>query len=96
MPHAVYEDVVEKFFQIVARECWVDYDYSSKNVENVIHDPQRIARATLEDIKAMLTWSERGERFGEGHWEGVINEGLVRNILLRLQELQPNGNQQER
>ncbi|MDO8941085.1 MAG: DUF6508 domain-containing protein [Methylicorpusculum sp.] len=95
-PHAEYEDIVIKFFETVARECWVDYVYSVKNVDKIIHDPQSIACATLGEIRALLTWCERGERFGDGHWGGVIEKGLVRNILLRLRELHPHGAQQDR
>lgn len=96
LPHAEYEDVVIKFFETLARECWVDYGYSAKNVDKIIQDPQRVARATLEEIKAMLTWCMRGERFCDGHWGDVIEKGFIRNILLRLRELQPHAAQQDR
>ena len=55
----------------------------------MIRDPQKIAHATLLEIKSMLTWCVRGERFSEGHWAGVIEDGYIRDILLRLRELKP-------
>ena len=84
-----YEEVVYQFFRAAARECWADYSYTSKNIGEVIREPQRVARATLEEIKTMLTWCVRGERFCDGHWGGVIEGGYVRNVLLRLRELRP-------
>jgi len=89
MPCPVYEEIVVQFFEAVAGECWTDYEYISKRIGKVIRDPQRVARATLEEIKTMLTWCVRGERFCDGHWGNVIEEGYVRNVLLRLRELRP-------
>lgn len=70
MPWAEYEEAVHQFFGFASKECWMDYNYISKNIGEVIYDPERVARATLQQIKTMLTWCARGERFCEGHWGG--------------------------
>lgn len=84
-----YDKVVKQFFHAAAKECWCDYNYDPGSVGKMIRDPQKIAHATLLEIKSMLTWCVRGERFSEGHWAGVIEDGYIRNILLRLRELKP-------
>jgi hypothetical protein len=89
MPWPEYEEVVESFFSIAARACWSDPEYVSKDIGDMIRDPQRVARATLQEIKSMLTWCVRGERFCDGHWASVIEDGSIRNVLLRLQALRP-------
>ena len=89
MPWPEYEEVVDKFFGAAGQQCWTDFDYTSKNIGKVVRDPERVACATLEEIKTMLTWCVRGERFCVGHWETVIENGFIRSILLRLQALKP-------
>lgn len=89
MPWPEYEELVDKFFGAAAQECWADYDYTSKNIGEVIRDPERVACATLQELKTMLTWCVRGERFCDGHWGAVIEDGCVRNVLQRLRELRP-------
>jgi hypothetical protein len=89
MGQTEYDEVVEQFFNAAARECWCDYQYDPKSVGKMIRDPHKIAHATLQEIKSMLTWCVRGERFCGGHWGNVIGNGHIRNILLRLQALRP-------
>lgn len=89
MPWPEYDKAVYNFFRVASKECWSDRDYASKKIAEVIRDPQRVASATLQEIKAMLTWSVRGERFCEGHWASIINNGIIRNLLLRLRDLRP-------
>ncbi len=84
-----YNNAVEAFFSLAARECWVDYEYVSNGAGKMIHDPEAIANASLQEIKSMLTWCVRGERFCDGHWNSIIEDGLIRNVLLRLQNLRP-------
>ena len=84
-----YEEAVIQFFSAAARECWSDSNYTSKNIGAMICDPEKVACATLQEIKSMLTWCVRGERFCDGHWGEIIEGGQVRNILQRLKELRP-------
>lgn len=46
-----------------------------------------IKTASLAQIKAMLTYCIRGERFCDGLWGAMIERGYVRLLLLRLAEL---------
>lgn len=87
LPWPEYEETVKQFFSAAARACWSDHDYASKHIDKVINDPSRVTSATLEEIKSMLTWCVRGERFCDGHWGAAIERGYVRNILQRLQAL---------
>ena len=89
MPWPEYEEAVDQFFYAASDECWKAYNYTSINIREIACDPQRVACATLDQIKAILTWCVRGERFCDGLWGDVIDNGLIRNVLLRLQELKP-------
>jgi hypothetical protein len=39
----------------------------------------------------MLTYCVRGERFSEGHWGAMIEQGHVRRLLERLVEIRAAG-----
>lgn len=86
-PWPEYDPTVKEFFEMAGRECWADYEYASKDAGSTIVQPAKVATASLHEIKTMLTWCVRGERFSEGHWESVIEDGLLRRVLLRLKEL---------
>jgi hypothetical protein len=46
-----------------------------------------VRRASLDQVKTMLTCCVRGERFGEGHWGAMIEGGQVQRLLERLAEI---------
>ena len=50
----------------------------------MLDDEDAVRTADLDQIKIMLTFCARGERFCTGHWGDVIENGYVRRILQRL------------
>jgi hypothetical protein len=66
---------------------WIDYDYDPVVVVEMVSSRERIAQATLSEIKGMLTYCVRGERFCEGHYDSLVERGIVEAILQRLAEL---------
>jgi hypothetical protein len=83
-PYAVYSDVVDEFVEVASQEHWCDFSYSPATSGDGLEDPAFVARASLDEVKTMLTWSIRGERFCSGHWGHVIESGKVRLLLKRL------------
>jgi len=79
-----YEDIVLKFFRVAAKDCWCDYKYSVKEASEMIRNEELIKNANISQIKTMLTYCVRGERFCEGHWDAMIREGYIRRLLERL------------
>ncbi len=53
-----------------------------------------VKTASLAQVKTMLTYCVRGERFCEGHWAAMIEQGHIRRLLERLLELRPVDAQQ--
>jgi len=86
-PWPEYEDVVKEFFRAAGQDCWMDFDYVPEEAERMLEDEARVRRASLDEIKTMLTYCVRGERFGEGHWGAMIEQGHVRRLLERLREV---------
>ena len=87
-PSAEYDEVVKEFMDQIRRDCWYDYGYVPADVEKFIESEEAIKAATLPQIRAMLTYVLRGERFNDGWWGRMIEGGYVRRILERLGALE--------
>jgi hypothetical protein len=87
MPYPVYNSVTEEFFRLAASEYWLDYEYSPEQAYQMLRDDNLIKTASLSQIKTMLTFCVRGERFSDGHRSTMIEEGYIRRLLERLDEI---------
>ena len=85
-----YEDVLA-FYRLAGQPWWSDYEYVPREAAGMLADEERIARATLDEIKTMLTYCVRGERFADGHWAAMLESGKVVAILRRLAGLGEKG-----
>lgn len=83
-PHAIYSDVVYEFVGVASQKHWCDFNYSPGTSGDGLEDPSFVARASLDEVKTMLTWCIRGERFCSGHWANIIESGKLRLLLERL------------
>ena len=79
-----YDEAVDRFIEVVHKDCWIDRDYVSADVPSMLVDESRITTAGLREIKSMLTFCVRGERFCDGHLGDMIEGGYVTQILERL------------
>ena len=89
MPWPEYNKVVKDFFRIASSECWIDHGYSPEEAVRMLANDNIIGTANIDQIKIMLTYCVRGERFCDGHWGAMIKSGRIRRLLQRLAELQP-------
>jgi hypothetical protein len=87
LPWPVYDEVVEQFFKTAGKTCWLDYNYQPEQAGAMLADENAVRSATLAQIKTMLTFCLRGERFSDGHWADMIEQGHIRRLLERLAEL---------
>jgi hypothetical protein len=86
MPYPDYHPLVHEFFRLGGGP-WIDYEYNPEHAYQMLKDEQAIKTASLPQIKSMLTYCVRGERFSDGHWEEMIEKGYIRRILERLNEI---------
>ena len=87
LPFPVYDADVEEFFSRVGQRGWLDYGYKPEEAARMLADAEFIKRAGLEQIKSMLTYCVRGERFCDGHRESLLIGGQVVALLRRLQAI---------
>ena len=87
LPYPNYHSTVEEFFHTVAGEGWLDYEYNPEQAYQMLKDENAIKTASLAQIKTMLTFCVRGERFSDGHWGEMIEKGYIGRLLERLNEI---------
>ena len=82
-----YSDDVQGLLDASRAPAWRDADYVQKNADEVLSNPKKIAEASLQDIKTLLTFCVRAERFSEGSWGARVRGGEITAILNRLATL---------
>jgi hypothetical protein len=87
LPYPKYNPLVEEFFLHVSGDGWLDYGYNPEQASRMLRDDDTVKTASLERIQTMLTFCVRGERFSDGHWGEMIEEGHIRRLLERLNEI---------
>lgn len=88
LPWPKYDKTVESFIDLIESQgCWMVGSYNPEEVRELLVDVEAIRVATLPKIRRMFTLVVRGERFCDGWWSSMIEEGHVRRLLERLAEL---------
>jgi len=83
LPYPEYDPLVEEFFRL-GGGSWLEHEYDPEQAYGMLKDEDRVKIASLSEIKAMLTFCVRGERFSDGHWAEMIERGYIRRLLERL------------
>jgi len=84
-PHPIYTQMVNKLFTEASNDIWMDFAYKPEIQQTLITEEDYIQSASLENIKSLITYCVRGERFCRGHWNQMIQKGYIKNILNRLE-----------
>lgn len=87
LPFLRYDAALAEFFEIAAGECWTDYAYVPEEAKAMLEDKSFIGSASLDQVKTMLTYCVRGERFSTGHWGAMFANGAICALLERIQRL---------
>ena len=85
--YPIYPEDVEAFFLLAGQPVWCDTGYKPAEAREMLEDDACVAAAGLDEIKTMLTYCARGERFCDGHWAAVLESGRVQALLRRLAAL---------
>lgn len=87
----VYPHDVVAFYRWASDSVWMDTGYDPAQAGQLIQDDDYIAGATLQQLRPLLTFCVRGERFSDGHWAAMLENGRVQAILRRLTVLRDAG-----
>jgi len=86
-PWPDYAEPVAAFFREAGRPWWSDHGYRPEVEGARLRDPEALAAASLAELRSMLTYCVRSERFGDGAWGSLVQHGQVHAWLARLAEL---------
>lgn len=84
IPYPIYPADVLAFFRLAGQPWWCDYGYNPRQAHDWLHDDAFIAAASLDQVRTVLTYSVRGERFSDGHWAHLLETGRIAALLRRL------------
>ena len=87
LPWPEYDEIVQSFFHVASRPAWSDTAYRPEEAGAMLADEAAVKTADLAQIRTMLTYCARGERFSDGHWAAMIEDGHIRRLLQRLEEI---------
>lgn len=87
VPYPVYHEDVTAFFGLLARDGWSDYGYDPAQAVAMLEKHAFVGMASLEEVRTMLTYCLRAERFGDGAWEALLESGRIIALLHRLDAL---------
>ena len=87
LPYPIYNQLVQEFFRMAAGEAWADHGYHPEQAARMLKDEDLVKTASLAQIRTMLTFCLRGERFSDGHWAQMIEDGHIRRLLERMNEI---------
>lgn len=89
MPYVEYTPEAQHVMSAVyAHHLLVTFDWGAWQEEaRRFLDPQVLARASLDELRRLLTLHVRADRFSEGHFAAMITSGHIAAILRRLGEL---------
>lgn len=84
IPYPIYKDNVQAFFRLAGMPWWSDRDYEPGRARRMLEDDDFVQTCSLDEIRTMLTYCVRAERFGDGLWEYVLRHGHIQALLRRL------------
>ena len=87
VPWPVYHPRVNDFIETISRGGWIDPDYAPGAAAAMLGNANTVEQATPDEVKGMLTYVVRGERFSDGHWAAVIESGKLCHLLERIKQL---------
>ena len=87
VPYPIYCDDVLEFYTLAGQTHWSDFEYNPREAGAMLTDDELIATGSLDEIRTMLTYCVRGERFVDGHWAHMLETGRIVAILRRLAAL---------
>ena len=85
--YPVYAADVTEFVRLAGDSWWMDTSYQPNEAGQMLADDAVVQSANLDQIKTMLTFFIRGERFSDGHWGSLLANGRVQSLLHRLKML---------
>lgn len=84
VPYPEYCEEMLAFFWLAGQPCWSDLDYDPRQAQVQLSDDSFIRSCSLAELKTLLTYCVRSERFADGAWLHLLESGRIVVLLKRL------------
>jgi len=79
-----YPAAISEFMACLVQSPWGDYNYKPEHVSTIM---EKIESATFDEIRWVLTASNRAERFCDGSWRETLEKQKLTPVFKRLNAL---------
>ena len=76
-----YTNEVLSFINILSVKFWEDTNYTQKPVTDWLQNPMKLETLSIDELKSVITYILRQERFCEGFWLSTFEKGYFKFIL---------------
>jgi uracil-DNA glycosylase len=83
-----YDPSIKTFCDFISQPSWY-YDYDPVDADVILRNDKLLEKASINDIKAALTYFVCGERFSDGFQGQLVKDGHISKLLERLNVLKP-------
>ena len=81
-----YSDDVDQFFRLVGIK-WTTRQGNMEKGNDLFLNKEKIRNATWNDLKSLLTYCIRMNRFSDSAFDDAISQGIIQLVLLRMKAL---------
>ena len=81
-----YRDDVDQFFRLVGNK-WITRHGIMEKGNDLFLNKEKIRNATWNDLKSLLTYCIRMNRFSDSAFDDAISQGIIQLVLLRMKAL---------
>ncbi|NQT61101.1 MAG: hypothetical protein HQ557_19210 [Bacteroidetes bacterium] len=82
--YAFYRREVNSLMFYITDSPWFNDNYDPNMID---YASQVVEELTLVEIRSLITWCSRHERFFSGHWVWVFENKIIPRVLARAREL---------
>jgi 8-oxo-dGTP pyrophosphatase MutT (NUDIX family) len=87
MPYPTYDPDVVDFYAAAGQDHWTDFSYRPVLAGAMMVHAPLVDSCDIDQLKTMLTYCVRGEKFCDGYWGVALGEGKIQALLSRLATL---------
>lgn len=81
-----YSNHVSRFFRLVGKN-WITRQGVLEKGNDLFSNKEKIHNATWNDLKCLLTYCIRMNRFSDSAFDDAISQGIIQLVLLRMKQL---------
>jgi hypothetical protein len=88
VPRKGYAEEVVEFFRLIRMPWWFrEGAYDKQRAQDCLEHPEKLATASIEDVRNALVFCSRGEHWCDGFWGEAFTDYWPQALLTRLADI---------